>query len=166
MLSFVSGAEVYILSFTAKTEQILSVDDISYFVRHFKMRPTAILDADPMLFPPDTRKAKPPATEANAVDSSRIYSGKEVTQKARILEKPDPHYTPLALKKEIEGIVVLRAVFAFDGQVTHVQVVKGLPYGLTEEAIAAAKGIRFIPALKDGHPVSMYFEIEYNFALK
>lgn len=160
MLGFVSGFEVYILIFSAKAKENLSSDEIDYFLRHFRMSPT------PLLVPPDTRNIKSPLTRDGVVDQSRIYSAKEVTQKARILEKPDPQYTPLALKKEIEGIVVIRAVFAFDGQVTHVQVVKGLPYGLTEEAIAAAKGIRFIPALKDGHPVSMYFQLEYNFALK
>lgn len=160
ILCFVSGAEVYVLSFTAKTEQKLSADEITYFVRHFKMQPT------PILFPPDTRKAKPPATEVNPVDSSRIYSGKEVTQKARVLERPDPQYTAQAQNKGIEGIVSLRAVFAANGQVTDVQVLKGLPYGLTEEAIAAAKRIRFIPAMKDGHAVSMYVQIDYTFELK
>ena len=31
--------------------------------------------------------------------------------------------------------------------------------------IAAAKGIRFVPATKDGHPVSMWMELQYNFNL-
>jgi hypothetical protein len=37
--------------------------------------------------------------------------------------------------------------------------------GNTERAIAAAKSIRFVPATKDGHPVSMWMELQYNFNL-
>jgi len=36
---------------------------------------------------------------------------------------------------------------------------------LTERAIAAAKQIRFVPAQKDGHAVSMWMQLEYNFNL-
>ncbi|MDT5059855.1 MAG: hypothetical protein QOH63_562, partial [Acidobacteriota bacterium] len=43
--------------------------------------------------------------------------------------------------------------------------VSGLPNGLTERAIAAARQIRFTPAMKDGHAVSQYIQIEYNFNL-
>jgi hypothetical protein len=42
---------------------------------------------------------------------------------------------------------------------------RGLPYGLTEKAIAAARQIRFDPATKDGHKVSMWMKLEYNFNL-
>jgi outer membrane biosynthesis protein TonB len=34
---------------------------------------------------------------------------------------------------------------------------------LTEKAIEAAKRIQFIPAEKDGHKVSQYVVISYNF---
>jgi TonB family protein len=179
LLCFVSGAEVYVLNFSAKTEQKLSADQIGYFVRHFKMQPT------PVLLPPDTRRAKSPAildvdpellktkppaqpsgTGLGSSDSSRIYSPSEITQKARVIEKPDPQYTGPAQDHQIEGTVVLRAVFAANGEVTNVQVLKGLPYGLTEEAVAAAKRIKFIPAMKDGHAVSLYVQIDYRFELK
>ena len=58
---------------------------------------------------------------------------------------------------------MLRVVFTSSGQVTNIHAVKELPYGLTEAAIAAAKGIRFTPAMKDGHAVSMWMQLEYNF---
>jgi hypothetical protein len=44
-----------------------------------------------------------------------------------------------------------------------ISVVKGLPDGLTERAISAAKQIRFTPAEKDGRNVSQYVTLEYNF---
>jgi len=61
--------------------------------------------------------------------------------------------------------VVLRAVFAEDGLVKNIRVVSGLPFGLTERAVAAAQEIKFSPAMKDGRAVSQYIQIEYNFNL-
>jgi TonB family protein len=98
-------------------------------------------------------------------DYNRIFSGKEVNSKARVLSKPEPQYTEEARKNQITGTVVLRAVFTSGGQVTGIRAVSGLPYGLTERAIAAARQIRFTPATKDGRPVSMYIQLEYNFNL-
>lgn len=98
-------------------------------------------------------------------DYNRIFSGKEVSSKARVLSKPEPQYTEEARKNQITGTVVLRAVFTSGGQVTSIRAVSGLPYGLTERAIAAARQIRFTPATKDGRPVSMYIQLEYNFNL-
>ena len=98
-------------------------------------------------------------------DYNRIFSGKEVSSKARVLSKPEPQYTEDARKNQITGTVVLRAVFTSGGQVTSIRAVSGLPYGLTERAIAAARQIRFTPAMKDGRAVSMYIQLEYNFNL-
>jgi len=59
----------------------------------------------------------------------------------------------------------LKVVFSSSGQVTNIQAMRSLPYGLTEKAIAAARQIRFDPATKDGHKVSMWMQLEYNFNL-
>jgi hypothetical protein len=40
-----------------------------------------------------------------------------------------------------------------------------LPFGLTEKAIAAARLIKFVPAMKGGRPVSVHMQLEYNFNL-
>ena len=106
-----------------------------------------------------------PGGGGGGTDYNRIFSGKDVTSKARVLEKPEPTYTEAARKNQITGTVTLRAVFSSGGQVTNIHAVSGLPDGLTERAIAAAKMIRFVPATKDGHPVSMWMELQYNFNL-
>lgn len=98
-------------------------------------------------------------------DYSRIFTGREVTSKARLLSKPEPQYTEDARKNQITGTVVLKAVFSSNGTVTNIRTVSGLPYGLTERAIAAARQIKFVPATKDGHQVSMWMQLEYNFNL-
>jgi TonB family protein len=106
-----------------------------------------------------------PGGGGGGTDYNKVFSGKDVTSKARVLSKPEPQYTEEARKNQVVGTVVLRAVFTSGGQVTQIKAVSGLPNGLTERAIAAARNIKFVPATKDGHPVSMYIQLEYNFNL-
>jgi TonB family protein len=98
-------------------------------------------------------------------DPDRIYPPREVTTRARVLSKPEPQYTEQARRDSITGTVILRAVFSRTGQVTNIQVIQKLGSGLTERAMAAAKQIRFVPATRNGQPVSMYMQLEYNFNL-
>jgi TonB family protein len=98
-------------------------------------------------------------------DYNKTFNPKDVNVKARILSRPEPQYTEEARKNQVSGTVVLRAVFSSSGQVTNIRAVSGLPNGLTERAIAAARQIRFTPAMKDGRAVSQYIQIEYNFNL-
>ena len=200
--------------------QVVAPDPHPPVIKNPALPMPATLDADPVLFPPDTRQLnygdpKSKSTVASSgpgtgngigsgtgggvgpgegggygpgrggntgggdrneggggpggggggTDYNKIFSGKDVTSKARVLEKPEPTYTEAARKNQITGTVVLRAVFSSSGQVTNIHAVSGLPDGLTERAIAAAKNIRFVPATKDGHPVSMWMELQYNFNL-
>jgi TonB family protein len=200
--------------------QVVAPDPHPPVIKNPALPMPATLDADPVLFPPDTRqlnygdpKSKSTATSSGpgtgngigpgtgggvgpgegsgygpgrggntgggdrreggggpgggggGTDYNRIFSGKEVNSKARVLEKPEPTYTEAARKNQITGTVVLRAVFSSGGQVTNIHAVSGLPDGLTERAIAAAKMIRFVPATKDGRSVSMWMELQYNFNL-
>jgi TonB family protein len=95
----------------------------------------------------------------------KVLTTKDGIRKALIVARPPPNYTELARQHEINGTVVLRAIFRSSGQVTDIRAVSGQPYGLTEQAIKAARTIKFIPAIKDGRYVSMYVHLEYNFSL-
>jgi TonB family protein len=106
----------------------------------------------------DTPKTPP-------VDYNKVFSGKDVTQKARILSQPKAGYTDTARQNGVSGTVTLRAVLAASGEVTNITVVSGLPDGLSEKAVAAARQIKFEPAMKDGHAVSQYIQIQYNFSI-
>jgi TonB family protein len=107
-----------------------------------------------------------PATSASeGEDYNRIFTGKEVTAKVRVLEKPEPTYTDSARKFGVQGTVVIRCVFSKNGEVTNIHVVSKVPHGLTQQSISAAHNIRFTPAMKDGHTVSMWMELQYNFNL-
>ncbi len=98
-------------------------------------------------------------------DFNRVFSARDVDQRARILEKPEPGYTEAARRNDTNGTVVLGVVFTASGQVTDIKVIHGLPDGLTELAIAAAQRIKFTPALIYGRPVSMHIQVAYNFNL-
>lgn len=109
----------------------------------------------------------PGSSEGNSPDgwANRIFRGAEVEQRARLLSKPEPQYTEEARRNQITGTVVLRVVFSSAGEVTQIRAITPLPFGLTERAIAAARLIRFQPAIKGGRPVSVQMQLEYNFNL-
>jgi TonB family protein len=94
----------------------------------------------------------------------RTYRSDEVTKDAVILSKPEAEYTPTARKNRISGTVVLLAVFRASGQVTNIRPLVRLPDGLTEQAMAAARKIKFTPAEKDDRPVSVRTRLEYQFS--
>jgi TonB family protein len=106
-----------------------------------------------------------PRNNPNDDDSNRVYKSPEVNTRPRVISKPEPQYTEQARRGQITGTVVLRVVFSSGGEVTNIQAMQKLGGGLTEKAIAAAKQIRFVPATRNGHAVSMYMQLEYNFNL-
>jgi hypothetical protein len=81
----------------------------------------------------------------------------------RILSKPRPAYTELGRLYQITGKVVLSVPFLETGKIGVVSVVKGLPFGLTHQAVVAARRMAFDSPLKDGQPVSITKQVEYNF---
>ena len=82
-----------------------------------------------------------------------------------ILYRERAAYTQEARDNKIEGLVILSVVFGADAQIRDFELVQGLPYGLNEKAIEAAKKIRFEPAMKDGQPVSVRGNLQFTFNL-
>jgi TonB family protein len=79
-----------------------------------------------------------------------------------ILSKQEPGF-PQGARFQVTGTVTLRLTLSSAGHVDDIEVVSGLPRGLTEQAIEASKTIIFIPAEKDGKPVSQRVQVEYSF---
>jgi TonB family protein len=75
------------------------------------------------------------------------------TTPVEITFKPNPVYTDEARNLKLEGEVLLEMSFSANGTLQVNRVVRGLGHGLDEAAIAAAKKIRFKPALRNGQPV-------------
>lgn len=88
-----------------------------------------------------------------------------------ILSKPRAIYTEKARKKGFEGIVQLRITFMANGEIGEIvnlttkKKEKLEKYGLMQQAIEAAKKIKFTPATKDGQPISVTKQIQYSFSI-
>jgi len=85
--------------------------------------------------------------------------------KPTILYLEKAKYTEEARKNKTQGSVVLSLVYAVDGRITGIRVIRGLPDGLTEKAIEAAQKIRFNPALKNGVATPVRGTLEFAFNL-
>jgi TonB family protein len=91
------------------------------------------------------------------------YNKNPSFKRIRIIDKPDAGYTEEARRNKVKGRVLLRVLFGENGQVTRISVVNGLPNGLTERAIAAARLIKFEPAELDGKKVAYPLMVVYVF---
>jgi TonB family protein len=78
---------------------------------------------------------------------------------------PDPKYSEEARKNGVQGTVVVRVTVGADGVPRDVIVVRGLGYGLNDEAVAAVKSWRFEPGTIDEKPVPVLINVEVNFRL-
>lgn len=85
------------------------------------------------------------------------------TVRAAITFQPSPRYTEEALRNGYRGQARLRLLLGADGRVQLVEPLDQLPYGLTEEAVRAAREIKFTPASLDGAPVDMWAYVEQDF---
>jgi protein TonB len=97
--------------------------------------------------------------------NDKTISAKEADEQVQMTKKPSPDYTREARRNGIQGFVTLRVLLAADRRVSRVRVLKGLPAGLTENAIRAACKIQFRPATKAGRPVSTWVTVEFAFRL-
>jgi TonB family protein len=81
----------------------------------------------------------------------------------KILFMPSPGFTDAARIHYTEGLVELKITFSGNGKIGNVEVISGLPFGLTESAVNAAKRIKFKPKIKNRKSVSVTKNIEYIF---
>ena len=85
---------------------------------------------------------------------------------AALLTKVDPTYPETARRAGIEGTVVLSATIGADGRVTQVDVVKGLPFGLSDAAANAVRRWQYRPAQGPTGPIVSRKEVRIEFRLR
>ena len=116
----------------------------------FDVRPEA---GRPTVLDQTVRKTgfdEPKAVNAPAKQAAPAAAAMRPVQ---ILDKQKPAYTPEARTQKIEGTVELDVLFTATGEVRVLGVTRGLGHGLDENAIEAARHIRFTPALQSGTPI-------------
>jgi periplasmic protein TonB len=94
---------------------------------------------------------------------SRIKVGGNVTA-ARILNRTNPVYPPLARQTRISGTVRLHAIIAKDGTVQQLEVLSGHPL-LVQAALDAVRQWRYQPTLLNGEPVEVDTTVDVIFSL-
>lgn len=98
-------------------------------------------------------------------DSQKVNQNTESATNLRILSKTPSKYTDEARKNSVEGSVRLRVTFLASGEIGSISPATSLPFGLTEQAIAAARQIKFTPATRNGVPTTVIKTVEFNFSL-
>lgn len=96
---------------------------------------------------------------------SGVVSSDGQNQPLKILSRHLPAYTEAARYSEVQGTVLLSVTFKSNGEIGKITVVKGLPKGLSKQAIKVAKKIKFVPEKKNGENVTVTKTLEYGFSL-
>ena len=86
-------------------------------------------------------------------------------RKAKLIYKVEPSYTEQAREKKIEGSVLLGMTIDHQGIPQNIQIKRSLDPSLDQAAIDAVRKWRFLPAIKDGQPASMWITVEVYFRL-
>ena len=97
------------------------------------------------------------------VAPKRVSVGGNV-QAARLVNRVQPVYPPLARQTRISGTVKLHAIIGKNGAVEQLQVLSGHPL-LVQSALDAVRQWRYQPTLLNGDPVEVDTEIDVIFSL-
>jgi hypothetical protein len=77
----------------------------------------------------------------------------------------DGEYPP-GFEHEVQGVVIVRAEITKEGRARVVEVLKGLPLGLTTASVRAVERSEWLPALLCGQPVDVYYNLTINYRRK
>lgn len=110
----------------------------------------------------------PPSSFALESNSNSASKYKRIGEKVKapvVINRVNPLYPAEARKNRTQGIVILEVKVSATGAVDDVQLVKGLPDGLNDAAIAAVNQWTFKPGTVDGKPVPVLFNLTIQFKL-
>lgn len=82
-----------------------------------------------------------------------------------VIRRVEPMYPEEARAARVSGIVIVETTIDTNGVVRNVVVLKDLPYGLGDAAVAAVKQWTFEPGMLQGKPVDVIFNLTVNFKL-
>jgi TonB family protein len=79
---------------------------------------------------------------------------------------PPPVYTKEARKVKFQGEVVLQVTIEANGRADDIEILRGIPFGMNEQAIKTVSEWKFKPAMgEDGKPTPVLVPIEVSFRL-
>ena len=93
-----------------------------------------------------------------------FYTFKEVSEKVKIIRRPSLQTTEEFRKNLEKGDATLSAILCSTGKISKIQIIEGLPFGMNERLIEFISRIEFIPAQKEGKPVSYKQIFKFHFS--
>jgi TonB family protein len=83
-----------------------------------------------------------------------------------LLNSAQPRYTEEARALKIQGTVLMGLLVTETGDVDLALVLRGLGYGLDEQAIDVARKLKFSPATRNGEPAPYWLKLSVGFNLR
>ncbi|MFY9823465.1 MAG: energy transducer TonB [Thermoanaerobaculia bacterium] len=79
--------------------------------------------------------------------------------------EPVHRFPPTARKAGLQGVVVIEVIIDQEGCARHPRILKGVPLGVDDAALAAVQSWTFQPATRDGKIVAVYYTLTVQFKL-
>jgi protein TonB len=83
----------------------------------------------------------------------------------KLIHSVDPKFSNAARDKKFSGKVQVYFWVGKDGIPSHLKIIRGVGYGLDENAVEAIRQYRFKPATLNGEPVIVDMYIDVNFQI-
>jgi protein TonB len=112
----------------------------------------------PAVTPEVTGESSEPGVESSVRASAE-------QEPAELLSKVDPAYPEAARRAGVEGTVALDVLIDESGSVTDIQVLRGLPLGVSEAAVGAVARWKYRPARGRSGPVASHKTVRVIFRL-
>lgn len=84
-------------------------------------------------------------------------------QGPRVLELPEVAYPAEAAELDLSGLVMIRVLVGYDGQVAEAEVMQGLHPTVDTAALEAARGGRYTPATESGIATDGWVTIPFRY---
>lgn len=98
------------------------------------------------------------------IDTGPMRVGGDIQAPERLVYVP-PEYPELARRARLSGVVILEATIDRDGNVTNVNILRGLGLGLDESAVRAVSQWQYTPTFYNGRPVEVLLTVTVQFQL-
>ena len=116
---------------------------------------TAVVLACAVACLPSSARAHEPDEVDHAPDSAPV-----------VVNQVEATYPPQARAAGLSGTVALELTVDSDGNVSDVKVTRGAGFGFDESAVAAARALKFRPAMHDGKAIAATVAFEQRFTLR
>ncbi len=100
----------------------------------------------------------------SAQQDETIYRPGNGVSSPRLIKDVKPQYTPGAMRRKVNGTVLLRCVVDRDGVPTRLQIIDALDDELDQVSVNALKQWRFEPGRKDGEAVLVQIDVAIGFS--